>query len=120
MALRLVGLAFEVNSEQGPVQGPIPGTSQQPSTSHTSAVKLTTSVSKQSEDHGKPVEPSAVDIISYSYFFIGLHKGKRGNNFCVNPRDQPSFTYDLACLKLYCKINGKKQNLTSTINSMLE
>lgn len=58
MALRLVGLAFELSSVE------------KIHSSSMSSLKLPIG-----DSDIPPVEPSAVDIISYTCFFIGLHKG---------------------------------------------
>ncbi|KAL0883113.1 hypothetical protein ABMA27_016572 [Loxostege sticticalis] len=58
MALRLVGLAFELSSVE------------KIHSSSMSSLKLPIG-----DSDVPPVEPSAVDIISYTCFFIGLHKG---------------------------------------------
>ncbi|KAG6456615.1 hypothetical protein O3G_MSEX009818 [Manduca sexta] len=58
MALRLVGLASEMYvANKGKPEG------------KTSSVKIS------SVDNDINMEPTAVDIISYAYFFIGFHKG---------------------------------------------
>jgi hypothetical protein len=57
MALRLVGLAFEVNSTLK------------------STKSLNSLRAPMGDNVGDQLEPSAVDIIAYSYFFIGLHRG---------------------------------------------
>ncbi|XP_063826066.1 lysophospholipid acyltransferase 7-like isoform X2 [Ostrinia nubilalis] len=59
LALRLVGLAFEMSSLE-----------------KTGASRSMSSIRLPMGDSDIPlVEPTAVDIIAYTYFFIGLHKG---------------------------------------------
>ncbi|XP_053610083.1 lysophospholipid acyltransferase 7-like [Plodia interpunctella] len=61
MALKLVGLAFEINNHDkrtNPNRPPMPNNTM---TSGDNQVMTT--------------EPTAVDIITYSFFFIGIHKG---------------------------------------------
>lgn len=59
LALKLVGLAFEINAVQIKTD-----------TKGVSVSKLTIGDS----DTTTP-EPTAADIIAYSYYFIGLHRG---------------------------------------------
>uniref|UniRef100_A0A2A4IYZ5 Lysophospholipid acyltransferase 7 n=1 Tax=Heliothis virescens TaxID=7102 RepID=A0A2A4IYZ5_HELVI len=93
VALRLVGLAFEINmAEKARRQPPpkvatiannsIPNIDEVANKLSNQAAQHATSVAKNSankftlSDMGfVPTEPSAVDIIAYAYYFIGLHKG---------------------------------------------
>lgn len=64
LALKLVGLAFEINGSQFKIA--------------IDAKRV--SVSKMNigdSDNTDTPEPSAADIIAYAYYFIGLHRGKR-------------------------------------------
>ncbi|XP_049873463.1 lysophospholipid acyltransferase 7-like [Pectinophora gossypiella] len=63
IALRLVGLAFEVYMAAKPQKN-------KPTSSKQSMEKYT-----GIEPDVSSVDPSAVDIITYSYFFVGLHRG---------------------------------------------
>ncbi|XP_052753456.1 lysophospholipid acyltransferase 7-like isoform X2 [Galleria mellonella] len=60
MALRLVGLAFEVNMADR---------------SKMFQRGLSSSKMPIDDSNGLSSEPSILDIVAYSYFFIGLHKG---------------------------------------------
>lgn len=62
LALRLVGLAFEIRAVDKPKSESKAAASSMADTSNT------------------VMEPTAIDIISYAYYFIGLHKGKE--NLC--------------------------------------
>lgn len=58
LALKLVGLAFEMSAVHLKSEGKV------------------VAVSKMNITDNSPPEPTATDIISYAYFFIGLHRGK--------------------------------------------
>ncbi|XP_047029773.1 lysophospholipid acyltransferase 7-like [Helicoverpa zea] len=93
VALRLVGLAFEINlaekaKRQSPPKMPVVSNnsvpkindvankvSTQPAQSTNGGAKSSANKFTLSDMGFVPTEPSAVDIIAYAYYFIGLHKG---------------------------------------------
>lgn len=105
MALRLVGLAFELcTPEKGnrptvtskvpstknvnlsiksekPSSNTLPSKESNPKGQQSSSDKMVSGSGKSSlpktvGDHNSvSIEPSAIDIIAYAYYFIGLHKG---------------------------------------------
>lgn len=58
MALKLVGLAFEMNAVHVKAEGKSP----------VSKINLR-------DMDNTPPDPSAADIIAYAFYFIGIHRG---------------------------------------------
>uniref|UniRef100_A0A2H1V1D5 Lysophospholipid acyltransferase 7 n=1 Tax=Spodoptera frugiperda TaxID=7108 RepID=A0A2H1V1D5_SPOFR len=83
IALRLVGLAFEITLAEKAKRQPIAGSQASKASKYSKESDLYSDGTSKSSTHRLnvgdlayvPTEPSAVDIISYAYYFIGLHKG---------------------------------------------